>query len=72
MSYRTLTRADAERLKAAIRVEYNDVNATPCRDWDYLARVDGMEEEFATTWGRTPEAARADMEALLDDLVEEN
>lgn len=66
-----LTRTEAAQFKAAIRVEYNDRNATPCRDWDYLAWVDGMEEELATTWGRTPEEARADMEERLNDLVEE-
>jgi len=41
-----LTYEEAAQFKAAIRVEYNDRNATPLRGCDYLAWVPGMEEEF--------------------------
>lgn len=57
-----LTRAEAETFKARIKVE--------CNGWDYIAWVDGMEEEFATTWGSTPEVARADMEERLDEAAD--
>lgn len=41
------------------------------RECDYIAWVPGMEEEFATTWGRTPEEARADMFERIDEIAEE-
>lgn len=66
-----LTHDEAARFKAAVRVEYNDRNATPMRECDYIAWVPGMEEEFATTWGRTPEEARADMFERIGEAVED-
>lgn len=41
------------------------------RECDYIAWVPGMEEEFATTWGRTPDEARAWMEECIDEIAEE-
>jgi|DewCreStandDraft_4_1066084.scaffolds.fasta_scaffold526578_1 hypothetical protein len=53
-----LTHEDAALFKAAIRVEYNDRNATPMRGCDYIAWVDGMERSSPPRGGRQRKPAR--------------
>jgi len=68
-----LSPQEAQSLIPQIRVEWNDANATPVREWDYVAWVPRYEEELGSATGRTPESARAAMaeqiEMLIDDEV---
>ena len=50
-----------------INVFRNDANATPIRDWDYIANVEGDEEEGPYGYGcNEDEALMSLFEKLLD------
>lgn len=53
--------------KETLIVYFNDANATPIRDWDYIAYIEGNEEDGPYGYGRNEDEALIN---LMEELVE--